>query len=551
MSECWTQGQAPGSEAEILELIDSFFESRTPHTPLGRGHDCAVLADLEGRLAISTDMFWQDRHFRTSYFKPEEAGAKALSSAVSDLAAAGAVPMGFTLNLQLPSWLGVKTLGKALSGMAAKARDFGIVLAGGDLSGGDQLGFALTVWGAAIAPDAPFLRRATAEPGDRVFIVGEAGLALVGLLELEKSGRGALQDWPLACAAHLDPCPLLAEGQAIARLAATPHCPTPRLGLMDLSDGLARDLPRLLGPHGILLTFDPALFSPELVRAAALYKMPVEQLFLHGGEDYALLGSCAEELWPRLREAVPAAKSIGRVCPEPGMFVGGKPVFISGFDHFSGGATGPDALRASGPLQNPRIAKAAKALIKSGREAGRAGLMTGFNGNISCRVKLPGHDKGGEAMLITRSGSAKSRLEPGDLTLLCMSDGRRLAGQDASSELDMHLELYRVCPGSSFILHSHPPRLLALSLRLPPEERLALPLPEAERYRELMAQAPCCPPGSKELAVAVAEAAKSRPAVWMEGHGLVVHGSDWATLIALSEELEQLALIQLESFNQR
>ena len=89
------------SEDDCLGLIDELFPSHSAHVPRGRGDDCALLTQLPQSMALSTDMFWEDTHFRTGYFTPEEAGGKALAAAVSDLAAAGAVPMAFSLGLML------------------------------------------------------------------------------------------------------------------------------------------------------------------------------------------------------------------------------------------------------------------------------------------------------------------------------------------------------------------------------------------------------------------------------------------------------------------
>ena len=551
--DLWTpEGDLPPvSEDGVLGLIDALFPSRTPHTPLGRGHDCAELSELDRTMALSTDMFWQDSHFRTLYFTPREAGAKALAVAVSDLAAAGAVPMGFSLDLLIPPGLGAKVLSGALSGMADKARRYGIVLSGGDLAKGDRLGFSLTVWGSPVDPGASFLHRGEAEPGDCIFLVGTAGLARVGLWALERMGREALRDWPGACAAHLAPDPLLAEGQALAKLArdvaersGAGKKDAPRMALMDVSDGLVRDVPRLLrGPGtglGADLEIDPALIPDEVRRASRDMACAPEHLFLLGGEDYALAGTCPESLWPLVRGAVPGAALIGHVREGEGINLAGKPLELDGFDHFAK-AGGKDAdCREQGPE-----AGASHALIAAGREAWEAGLMAGYNGNISCRVSAD-HGRGaGEACLITRSGAAKSRLSGGDFSLLSLPDGRQVSGPPASTESPVHVGIYANCPQSKAVLHTHPPHLLALCLALPVEKRLVLPLPEAETYRARLAWTPFYPPGSDALGAAVAEAAKTHAAIWMERHGLVAHGPDLAFVISLSEELEQLAKVHL------
>ena len=132
--------------------------------------------------------------------------------------------------------------------------------------------------------------------------------------------------------------------------------------------------------------------------------------------------------------------------------------------------------------------------------------------------------------------------------------GALLCGGPASSEGRMHLAIYAALPQTRAVLHTHPPRLLALSLRLAAKEGenwrdafLSLPLFEARTWRQRLAFAPALPPGTPELARAVAQAAQTAPAVWMEGHGLCCHGENPAFCLDLSEHLEHLAGIQLES----
>jgi thiamine-monophosphate kinase len=564
-------GEKPASEADCLALIDALFPERSAHVPHGRGDDCALLADVPAAMLLSTDMFWEDVHFRTSYFTPEEAGGKALAAAVSDLAAAAAAPLGFSLALMLPDWIGCAALRAVLAGMAAGAREYGVTLSGGDLSRGEKLGFSLTVWGASPFDGTAALRRGLAKPGDVIFLVGEAGLAGAGLWALELSGRGALEEWPQACLAHLAPRPLLAEGQALARLARETPGQTHRLAVMDLSDGLARDLPRLLGGPGADLSFDEALIPREVRSVAARMGQSPEALFLTGGEDYALIGTCAAPFWHCLERAVPGARPLGRVGERPGLRLDGQPLALEGFDHFAGGAA-RDAAHADEPARAharaasraapppaspPPFAEEKSELIRLGREAWEAGLMAGFNGNVSCRVRLdgrllPGADAGGpqgaaagEACLITRAGTAKGRLTEDDFALLCPGSGKTLAGASPSTESVLHLAVYAACPQSRVVLHAHPPFLTALSLILEPDKRLVLPLPEAESYRARLGHISFHPPGSAALAEATAAAARASAAVWMERHGLVTHAENPRHALALAEELEQLAKIHL------
>ncbi|MDR1490572.1 MAG: class II aldolase/adducin family protein [Desulfovibrio sp.] len=571
----------PGSEDELLGLIDAEFPSLCPHLPFGRGHDCAELAGIAASpenvcLALSTDLFLQDVHFSTRYFLPEEAGAKALSSAVSDLAAAGAAPLGFSLGLMLPPRISVKTVARMLSGMARKAREYGLWLSGGDLSRSNRVGFSVTLWGTPCGSVQGFLRRSAArrETGDVIFLVGQAGLARVGLWALEKYGRAALGRFPSACLAHLDPRPLLREGRILAALSGQSG---ESLALMDLSDGLLRDLPRLLQGLGASLDFSPALFHEEVLSASVPMREPAAEIVLRGGEDYALLGVCKPDLWSRVEECLPEAVLLGEVSPEKGICLSGVTFAKDGFDHFSPAAAvekpghwPPRRVRAGKKpllwtgmarpgekrltrvrvglprrLLPPETGAAARAIITTGLRAGFSGFTSGFNSNISVRVTLA---DGSAACLITRAGVDKSALSYEDLVLLSLSGEKICGAAEASTESSMHLEIYRAAPGSRAVLHSHPPCLLALSLSPLWDRGFALPLPEVERYRALLAVTPFFPPGTAELAAAVGKAAGEHAALWLTRHGLVTHGPDLAFALSLTAELEQTAKIALMTF---
>ena len=177
------------------------------------------------------------------------------------------------------------------------------------------------------------------------------------------------------------------------------------------------------------------------------------------------------------------------------------------------------------------------------RDAWTRGLLSGCNGNAS--RKLAGEASG--IACVTRSGASKGRLTAQDCCLLRLNDGQALLGGPVSSESGMHLAVYRARPDCRAILHTHPPRLLALSLRLGQrhEEFLQLPLFEAEAWRAKLGFAPALPPGTEALAKAVALAAASKDAVWMAGHGLCCLGQTLAEALSLTEELEHLAAVQL------
>ncbi|NDY58869.1 thiamine-phosphate kinase [Desulfovibrio sulfodismutans] len=314
------------SEAAFLGLIDRHFPRRHGAVPLHRGDDAAVL-DLPGRICLTADLFLEDAHFRRAYFTPGDIGYKALAVNLSDLAAMGASPLGFALVLTTPSDADADFWDGVFAGMAELADALDLPLVGGDLNRGPSVALAVTAWGGP-GPSGRFLRRGQGRPGDALFLVGEVGLAAVGLAVLEASGRDAVAAWPVATTAHLRPAVRVEAGLA---LAAVPGL----RGAMDVSDGLAADLPRFLAPGvGADIRLDPSWLHPEVVAHAASRGLDPAEAAFSGGEDYALLGAVAPEALPDLLRAVPSARVIGAVTAAPGIILNGRPVTGRGFDHF-------------------------------------------------------------------------------------------------------------------------------------------------------------------------------------------------------------------------
>lgn len=319
----------PASEREFLELIDRHFPGVNAHVPLTRGDDCAVLACPEA-LALSTDLFLEDVHFRRSYFTPGDIGWKSLAVNISDIAGMGCRPLGFSLGLMVPADAGLDGdfWNSLFAGMAALAGEHSLPLVGGDLSRAPMLGLSVTIWGQP-GPQGRFLKRGQCRPGDVLLACGQLGLVRTGLLALEAHGPDAAQNWPAAVAAHLRPHPQVGAGLALGALPAVQ-------GAMDVSDGLAMDLPRFLGDGlGADLVLPHRTLHPEtLAWCADTGQDPALFTYL-GGEDYALLAACHAGAEAAVCAAVPGARVIGQVLAEPRFTINTVPAPPAGFDHFA------------------------------------------------------------------------------------------------------------------------------------------------------------------------------------------------------------------------
>ncbi|GAB6175436.1 tRNA (N6-threonylcarbamoyladenosine(37)-N6)-methyltransferase TrmO [Desulfobaculum senezii] len=181
----------------------------------------------------------------------------------------------------------------------------------------------------------------------------------------------------------------------------------------------------------------------------------------------------------------------------------------------------------------PAVGHELQAICRAGWERG---LLSGFNGNVSVRI--------GGSVVITRSGSAKGFLRPGDLTTLDLDTGKVTGAGAASTEAPVHLEIYRNQPEARAVVHTHPPHLLAYGIAKGNVDT-GLPLFEAGVYQEMLTTVAAMQPGTPELGVAVGDAARTHKAIFMTNHGLVTWGSDLTHALALNEEIDTLARLAL------
>lgn len=180
-------------------------------------------------------------------------------------------------------------------------------------------------------------------------------------------------------------------------------------------------------------------------------------------------------------------------------------------------------------------AKLAADIMEAGRAMYARGLICAKEGNISARL-------GPDRLLVTPSGMRKHALVAEDL-VECDLDGAPIPGSNRkpSSELRMHLAIYRARPDVHAIVHAHPPVTLAHTVAGLP---LDLPL-MPETYVEL-GEVPVLPyttPTTEEVPEAVRAAISDRVALIMDRHGSITVGRDVAEAYDRLEVLEQAARV--------
>lgn len=180
----------------------------------------------------------------------------------------------------------------------------------------------------------------------------------------------------------------------------------------------------------------------------------------------------------------------------------------------------------------PDIDRLRRAIVDVGRRLWRRGLVAGGEGNVSVRL-------GEGRLLATRSGVCKGFLEPDDLLVVDLS-GRPLAESGRpSSELAMHLEIYRRRGDVGAVVHAHPPTATGFAIAGRPLDDCVVP-----EVIATLGRVPIVPygtPSTDELPRQIAPYVRSHDALLLANHGAVTYGASLDRAIDTMESLEQAA----------
>ena len=244
-------------------IVDTLLRSRPEGPPKGPssalfnpGDDAAVLHD---NACVTVDAMVEGVHW-DERLSAADVGWKLVAVNASDINAMGGVPDWAVLTVAIPRPIDREWVHAFAQGLSQALDEWGITLVGGDTtrSPGAKM-LSLTLSGQAQRP----IGRDGAQPGEDIWVSGPLGAAAAGFF-IAEADTSALRR----------PTPPVGMGASLADIATS---------MMDLSDGLARDLPRLCSASGVGALVDPAAIP---VHPAVKHSLSMALGF---GEEYELL----------------------------------------------------------------------------------------------------------------------------------------------------------------------------------------------------------------------------------------------------------------------
>ncbi len=286
-------------ENDVLDWIARNAKSY-PWVQIGVGDDMAAVTLPGGEFSnlalLKIDQALDQVHFDLRSHRPAAAGKKAVNRCLSDCAAMACVPTAILISVALPQTATTAMMRELFDGCQAAAAAFNCPIVGGDTAIWDQrLAITVAALGSSIRPP---IRRSGAKAGDALCVTGKLGGSILGR--------------------HLDFIPRIEPAQQLAA-AINIHA------MMDLSDGLAMDLPRMMTASGTGACVNAAWvpIHPDALRLQQRDGKPALQHALCDGEDYELLFAVDSDDARQLAnvDSDISVTIIGRVTPPPGQCV--------------------------------------------------------------------------------------------------------------------------------------------------------------------------------------------------------------------------------------
>jgi len=261
-------------ENELIKRIRKFGK-KTGRITRGIGDDGAVVEMPQGSYVFVQDALVEHIHFEFQFMDIYALGKKAVYVNVSDVLSMGATPLYFLVTIGIPDRMSYKDIDRLYRGMMQAAKEFNIILIGGDISEA-KTDFFIDISMIGKLVTKRYLGRDKAKVGDFIGITGHLGESAYGLLLLKQGSKDKGSSRFIK--RYTNPKPPYDVWKELIKN-DTPNA------MMDISDGLVIDLERMM----LESKKGAKIFLERLPIPRAIIKEKREMLALSGGEDYQFL----------------------------------------------------------------------------------------------------------------------------------------------------------------------------------------------------------------------------------------------------------------------
>jgi L-fuculose-phosphate aldolase len=175
-------------------------------------------------------------------------------------------------------------------------------------------------------------------------------------------------------------------------------------------------------------------------------------------------------------------------------------------------------------------------IVQFGKLLHQTGLVAATDGNLSVRLE-------GGRILCTPTLMSKGLMEPEDLVVVDCQGHKSHGCREVSSEIAMHLLIYRMRSDVHAVVHAHPPTATGFAA-----SGMALDRPLVSEIVVSLGSVPLASyetPGTPELAQALAPLVREHDAILMANHGVVTYGASLLEAYMNMETVEHYAKIAL------
>ena len=292
----------------LIDRLTDDFPLRHDSSFKGIGDDCAVLGTGSVKTLVTTQTMAEGVHFDMTYTPLRHLGYKAISVALSNIAAMNALPRQVLVSIAVSNRFSVEALDELYAGIHLCCDRYDVDLVGGNISS-SRSGMVITVTAIGEADEKQIAYRSGAHLHDLVCVSGDLGSAYSGLLILEREKvtfqadpnfKPNLEGFDYVLERYLKPEPRIDIVQLLRENNIVPT------SMIDVSDGLASELLHICKQSDcgceVYEERLPIDYQTSRVCSEMSQNMLPVSNALNGGEDYELLFTIRQSDYEKIKE---------------------------------------------------------------------------------------------------------------------------------------------------------------------------------------------------------------------------------------------------------